>query len=64
MPRAYRAVALPVLLLTAGASPRPPSHAAVGEQPLGTRPDLVGATIKSGDDSFTGVHPVFVIDSA
>lgn len=43
---------------------REPSLTAVCDQPLGTRLDLVGPTIKSGDDSFTGVQPVFIIDEA
>jgi hypothetical protein len=62
MARAIAVAALPTLLFAV--AHRAPVLTAVCEEPSGVRVDLVGQTIKKGDDSFTGVKPVFIIDDA
>jgi len=62
MIRAITAAALSGFLLAL--SPRSPILTAVCDEPAGVRLDLVGQTIKKGDDSFTGVKPDFMLDDA
>lgn len=62
MGRVIAGAALPALL--AVLAHRAPTLTAVCEDPSGVRVDLMGPTIKRGDDSFTGVKPVFIIDDA
>jgi hypothetical protein len=62
MLRAIVNVGLPVLLFTPTLSK--PILTAVCEEPRGIRIDQVEGAIKTGDDSFTGVNPVFIIDDA
>jgi len=62
MARATAAAALPALVLVL--AHRSPILTAVCDEPSGVRVDLVGQTLKKGDDSFTGVKPVFISDDA